>query len=97
MVSFTGSTAVGRQVGPTAGRTLKRVSLVQGWNNALTVLDDADLDAASSTVAWGSFLHQGRICMTAGRHIELDSVADQYLELLAKRASVLPVGGSQYE
>ncbi|QQM24243.1 benzaldehyde dehydrogenase [Rhodococcus sp. P-2] len=92
MVSFTGSTAVGRQVGETAGRTLKRVSLELGGNNALIVLDDADLDAASSAGAWGSFLHQGQVCMTAGRHIVLESVADRYLDLLAKRASVLPVG-----
>ena len=92
MVSFTGSTAVGRQVGATAGRTLKRVSLELGGNNALIVLDDADLDAASSAGAWGSFLHQGQVCMTAGRHIVLESVADQYLDLLAKRAAVLPVG-----
>src|SRR3546814_5548011 len=92
MVSFTGSTAVGRQVGATAGRTLKRVSLELGGNNALIVLDDADLDAASSAGAWGSFLHQGQVCMTAGRHIVLESVADQYLDLLAKRAAVPPVG-----
>lgn len=92
MVSFTGSTAVGRKVGAATGRTLKRVSLELGGNNAFIILDDADLDAASSAGAWGSFLHQGQVCMTAGRHIVLESVADQYLDLLAKRASVLPVG-----
>ena len=68
MISFTGSTAVGRLVGEAAGRTLKRVSLELGGNNALIILDDADLDAASSAGAWGAFLHQGQVCMTAGRH-----------------------------
>lgn len=92
MISFTGSTAVGREVGATAGRTLKRVSLELGGNNALIVLDDADIDVASSAGAWGSFLHQGQVCMTAGRHIVLDSVADRYLERLAARAENLPVG-----
>ncbi|WP_408899686.1 benzaldehyde dehydrogenase (plasmid) [Nocardioides sp. R1-1] len=92
MISFTGSTAVGREVGAAAGRTLKRVSLELGGNNALVVLDDADLEVASSAGAWGAFLHQGQVCMTAGRHIVLDSVADEYLDLLSKRAASLPVG-----
>jgi benzaldehyde dehydrogenase (NAD) len=92
MIAFTGSTAVGREVGAAAGRTLKRVSLELGGNNALIVLDDADLDIASSAGAWGAFLHQGQVCMTAGRHIVLESVADEYLERLAKRADQLPIG-----
>lgn len=92
MIAFTGSTAVGREVGATAGRLLKRVSLELGGNNAVIVLDDADLDVASSSGAWASFLHQGQVCMTAGRHIVLESVADEYLERLAARAADLPVG-----
>jgi benzaldehyde dehydrogenase (NAD) len=92
MISFTGSTAVGRMVGEAAGRTLKRVSLELGGNNALIVLDDADIDVASSAGAWGAFLHQGQVCMTAGRHIVLEAVADQYLERLTARAQKLPVG-----
>jgi benzaldehyde dehydrogenase (NAD) len=97
MISFTGSTAVGRLVGEAAGRTLKRVSLELGGNNALIVLDDADLDVASSAGAWSAFLHQGQICMTAGRHIVVESVADRYLERLAKRAENLPVGNPYTE
>lgn len=97
MISFTGSTAVGREVGAAAGRTLKRVSLELGGNNALVVLDDADLEVASSAGAWGAFLHQGQVCMTAGRHIVLESVADEYLDLLAKRAANLPVGNPHTE
>ena len=73
MISFTGSTAVGRLVGEAAGRTLKRVSLELGGNNALIVLDDADIEVASSAGAWGSFLLQGQICMTAGRHMVLET------------------------
>ena len=97
MISFTGSTAVGRLVGEAAGRTLKRVSLELGGNNALIVLDDADLEAASSAGAWGSFLHQGQVCMTAGRHIVLEAVADAYIDRLAKRAENLPVGNPYTE
>jgi benzaldehyde dehydrogenase (NAD) len=97
MISFTGSTAVGRLVGEAAGRTLKRVSLELGGNNALIVLDDADLDVASSAGAWGAFLHQGQVCMTAGRHIVLESVADAYTGRLAERAGKLPVGNPYTE
>jgi benzaldehyde dehydrogenase (NAD) len=97
MISFTGSTAVGRLVGAAAGRTLKRVSLELGGNNALIVLDDADLDVASSSGAWSAFLHQGQICMTAGRHIVLEAVAEEYLEKLASRAAGLPVGDPHRE
>jgi benzaldehyde dehydrogenase (NAD) len=92
MVSFTGSTAVGRIVGEAAGRNLKRVALELGGNNAFIVLEDADIDGASSTGAWGSFLHQGQICMTTGRHIVHEKVADEYIEKLAERAARLPVG-----
>jgi benzaldehyde dehydrogenase (NAD) len=97
MISFTGSTAVGRLVGEAAGRTLKRVSLELGGNNALIVLDDADIDVASSAGAWSAFLHQGQICMTAGRHIVLEAVAGEYLDQLAKRAQNLPVGNPHTE
>ncbi|WP_435198665.1 benzaldehyde dehydrogenase [Janibacter sp. GS2] len=97
MIAFTGSTAVGREVGASAGRNLKRVSLELGGNNALIVLDDADLDVASSAGAWGAFLHQGQVCMTAGRHIVLESVADEYLARIADRASALPVGNPHTE
>ena len=74
-------------MGGAAGRTLKRVTLELGGNNALIVLDDADLDVAGSSGAWSAFLHQGQVCMTAGRHIVLEAVADQYLERLADRAA----------
>jgi benzaldehyde dehydrogenase (NAD) len=92
MVSFTGSTSVGRIVGETAGRNLKRVALELGGNNAFIVLDDADIDGASSSGAWGSFLHQGQICMASGRHIVHEKVAEAYLAALAERAARLPVG-----
>lgn len=92
MVSFTGSSAVGRKVGEVAGRTLKRVSLELGGNNALIVLDDAALDIASSAGAWGAFLHQGQVCMTAGRHIVTEAVADEYVDKLATRVQALTVG-----
>lgn len=92
VISFTGSTAAGRKVAEAAGRLLKRVHLELGGNSALLVLDDADLDRAVGAAAWGSFLHQGQICMTTGRHLVHERVADEYVQRLAAKADALPVG-----
>lgn len=92
MISFTGSTAVGRQIGEICGRMLKKVTLELGGNNVMIVLADADLDGAASCAAWGSFLHQGQICMAAGRHLVHRSVAKEYAEKLTARAGNLYVG-----
>ncbi|MDG4797887.1 benzaldehyde dehydrogenase [Micromonospora sp. WMMD1082] len=92
VISFTGSTAAGRRVGAAAARHLKRAHLELGGNSALVVLDDADLDLAASAGAWGSFLHQGQICMTTGRHLVHESLAERYVAALAAKADHLPVG-----
>ena len=91
-ISFTGSSAAGRTVAAAAGRLLKRAHLELGGNNALIVLDDADLDRAVSAAAFGSFIHQGQVCMTTGRHIVDARVADEYEARLAEKAEHLPVG-----
>jgi benzaldehyde dehydrogenase (NAD) len=92
MISFTGSTTVGRRVGELAGRHLKKVALELGGKNALIVLDDADLDLAVSGAAWASYLHQGQICMSAGRHLVHQSLLEAYTRRLAEKAKALPVG-----
>jgi benzaldehyde dehydrogenase (NAD) len=92
VISFTGSTRAGRAIGETAGRLLKRAHLELSGNNALVVLDDVDVDAAVSAGAWGAYLHQGQICMAAGRHVVHRSVYDRYVEGLAATAERLPVG-----
>ena len=92
MISFTGSTRVGRQVGEAAGRGLKRMVLELGGNSPLIVLEDADIEAASSAGAWGSFLHQGQICIAASRHLVHESIAEEYLAALAERGGRLTVG-----
>jgi len=92
IISFTGSTAVGRRIGELAARHLKRVHLELGGNSALVILDDVDVAKAVSAGAWGSFLHQGQICMTTGRHLVHEAVYDDYVAALADKASHLPVG-----
>jgi benzaldehyde dehydrogenase (NAD) len=92
VISFTGSTAAGRRVGALAGQHLKRAHLELGGNSALIVLEDADVDQAVTLAAFGSFFHQGQICMTTGRHIVHERVYDDFVERLAAKASALPVG-----
>jgi benzaldehyde dehydrogenase (NAD) len=91
-VSFTGSTAAGRRVGALAGERLKKVSLELGGNNALVVLDDADLDAAASAGAYASFQFQGQVCFATGRHIVHRSVAAAYTDALVEKAKRLRLG-----
>jgi benzaldehyde dehydrogenase (NAD) len=92
VISFTGSTRAGRAVASLAAQHLKRVHLELGGNSALLILDDVDVDAASSVGAWGSFAHQGQVCMAASRHLVQAGVADDYIAALAARADHLPVG-----
>jgi benzaldehyde dehydrogenase (NAD) len=92
VIAFTGSTAAGRIVGALGAQHLKRVHLELGGNSALIVMGDVDLDRAVGVGAFGSFLHQGQICMTTGRHIVDASIAKEYAAALAAHATNLPVG-----
>ena len=92
VVSFTGSTAVGRRVGQLAGGLLKKVSLELGGNNAFIVLDDADLDAAAAAGAFAAFQFQGQVCFAAGRHLVHRSVAEAYTNALIEKARRLRTG-----
>ncbi|GAA0472727.1 aldehyde dehydrogenase [Actinoplanes capillaceus] len=92
VISFTGSTAAGRRVGALAGEHLKRAHLELGGNSALIVLDDADVDKAVAAASFGSWFHQGQICMTTGRHLVHERLYDDFVERLAAKAAALPVG-----
>jgi benzaldehyde dehydrogenase (NAD) len=92
VIAFTGSTAAGRIVGSLGAQHLKRVHLELGGNSALIVMDDVDLEKAASVGAFGSFMHQGQICMTTGRHIVDAKIANDYASVLAEHANHLPVG-----
>jgi vanillin dehydrogenase len=91
-VNFTGSTRVGRIVAETAARHLKRVLLELGGKAPLVVLADADLDRAVAAANFGSFMHQGQICMSTERIVIDRSVAEEFAHKLGERASSLKVG-----
>jgi benzaldehyde dehydrogenase (NAD) len=97
VIAFTGSTRGGRAVAKLAAEHLKRVHLELGGNSALIILDDADLEAACSAAAFGSFFHQGQVCMAASRHLVHASVVGKYTEIMAGKAEHLPVGNPATE
>ncbi|MCU1680595.1 MAG: aldehyde dehydrogenase [Amycolatopsis sp.] len=92
VVSFTGSTPAGRAIGAQAAKTLTRTHLELGGNSALVVLGDVDVEAAASCGAFGNFVHSGQICMAVGRHLVHESIYEDYVSLLGKKADALTVG-----
>jgi benzaldehyde dehydrogenase (NAD) len=92
MIQFTGSSAAGRLVGRVAGEHLKKVSLELGGKNALVILDDADLDVAVANTSWSVYLHQGQICMSAGRILVHARIVEEFSRRMAEKALALPMG-----
>ncbi len=92
MIQFTGSTGAGRKVGEAASRHLKKVSLELGGKNSFVVLDDADMDLAIKNAVWSVYLHQGQICMSAGRVLVHSAIAAEFTRRLTEHARNLPVG-----
>ncbi len=92
MVTFTGSTEVGKQLAALAGRHQKKITLEMGGKSPLIVLKDADLDYAVDAAAFGVFLHQGQVCMANSRLIVEAEIYDQFCEKLATKARRLKIG-----
>ncbi|MEK3936611.1 aldehyde dehydrogenase family protein [Sporosarcina sp. FSL W7-1349] len=92
MISFTGSTPVGKHIGALCGKNVKKVALELGGNNALIVLEDADLDKAVHSAIFGKFMHNGQICMAINRIIVQETVRDAFLEKFIEAAKKIPVG-----
>ena len=90
VVSFTGSTPVG--AGSPRRPGLKKLALELGGNGPLVVLDDADLELAVDAAVFGSFFHQGQICMIANRVVADAAVHDEFVERLVERVGELHVG-----
>ncbi|SEA87400.1 aldehyde dehydrogenase (NAD+) [Thalassobacillus cyri] len=90
--SFTGSTEVGSHIGELAGKNIKETTLELGGNNAMIVLEDADIDKAVEAAAFGKYLHQGQICMAINRVIVHEQVHDQFVEAFKKKVEGLKAG-----
>ena len=91
-INFTGSTHVGKIIARRAAEHLKPALLELGGKAPLIVLDDADLDEAVKTAAFGAFMNQGQICMSTERIIVLDAVADEFNRRFKEKVESMPVG-----
>ena len=92
VISFTGSTEVGRDISKACAPTFKHVHLEMGGKNVIMVLDDADVDLAVDGALWGAFGTAGQRCTAASRVVVHRKVYDEFVEKLAKRAGALRVG-----
>ena len=92
VVSFTGSTAVGRLVNQNAAPHFKKVHLEMGGKNPIMIMDDANLELALEGCLWGGFGTTGQRCTAASRVIIHDKVHDRFVESFVARVKKLRVG-----
>jgi aldehyde dehydrogenase (NAD+) len=92
VISFTGSTSVGRWIQQTAGARLAKVCLELGGKNPLIVCDDADLEAAAEWAALSAFSNAGQRCAAGSRIIIFDTVYERFRDLLVERIRGLRIG-----
>jgi aldehyde dehydrogenase (NAD+) len=92
MLSFTGSTSVGTQIGSLGGKHNKRVSLEMGGKNPLIIMDDADLELAVEGCVWGAFGTSGQRCTATSRIIVHAKVYDEFLSQFVARTKTLVIG-----
>ena len=92
VVSFTGSTAVGRMIARVAGERLAKVCLELGGKNPLVVCDDANLEQAAAAAALSAFSNAGQRCAAGSRLIVFDAVYERFRDLLVERARAQQVG-----
>jgi acyl-CoA reductase-like NAD-dependent aldehyde dehydrogenase len=92
MITFTGSTQVGKIIAVEAAKYLKKITLEMGGKNPLIVLGDADVDYAVRAGCFGIYFHQGQVCMANSRIIVEAPVFDEFCEKFAARAQTYKVG-----
>lgn len=92
LISFTGSTEVGREVARTCADTYKRVSLEMGGKNAIIVMDDANIPLAVDGAVWGAFGTSGQRCTASSRLVVHKKVYGEFVGQLVERAKSLRLG-----
>lgn len=92
MIHFTGSTEVGLGIAVEAAKTLKKVGLELGGNNATIVLADADVELAAEKGAIATYVHQGQVCIATSRHIVVRSALESYTAALRRHAEAIVMG-----
>ena len=91
-VTFTGSTAVGKQLAALAGAHMKRVTMELGGHAPVIVCEDADLDLAVQSAGFAKFRNAGQVCISPTRFLVHESVVQPFSEALARHAAGVKVG-----
>jgi len=92
IVSFTGSTEVGRGISVACAPQFKKVHLEMGGKNVIMVMEDADVDLAVDGALWGAFGTAGQRCTAASRVVAHEKIHDQFVEKLSARAKKMRIG-----
>ena len=91
-ISFTGSTPVGRMIAAKAGAHLKKCCVELGGKDPLIICEDADIEKAALAANFGSFFHQGQVCMSVEKILVHEQVFEKFLDNFKRRASKLKLG-----
>jgi len=92
LISFTGSSAVGKDIAARCGKQLKRLSLELGGKNAQIVMEDANLELALEGVLWGAFGTTGQRCTATSRLILHKPIKEKFIGMLVEAAKKLKIG-----
>lgn len=92
MITFTGSTQVGRHIAQSAAKYMKKCTFELGGKSPVIVLEDADVDYAVDTAFFGIFMHQGQICMAGSRVIVHEKIYDDFVSKFTEKVKFLQVG-----
>jgi len=92
MVTFTGSTSVGQSIMRAAAGNVKKIGLELGGKSPNIIFADADLDGAVEWAMLAAFLNQGEICSAGSRIIIEESIKDEFVKRLAKKANAMTIG-----
>jgi len=91
-INLIGGVKTAKMLAKRAGETLKRTTMELGGYNPMIILDDVDIDYAVRTATFGSFFHQGQICLNTRRIIVQRKIANEFIEKFAARTKALPSG-----
>jgi acyl-CoA reductase-like NAD-dependent aldehyde dehydrogenase len=95
VINLIGGVKTAKMLAKRAGETLKRTTMELGGYNPMIILDDVDVDFAVRTATFGSFFHQGQICLNTRRIIVQPKIAREFLEKFTARTKTLPSGDPQ--
>ena len=95
VINLIGGVKTAKMLAKRAGETLKRTTMELGGYNPMIILDDVDVDYAVRTATFGSFFHQGQICLNTRRIIVQRKIAKEFLDKFTARTKTLPSGDPQ--